>query len=82
MAVKRVDHRGSFKATGTSGKTYTIGVFVDVIDCGNSQDPNAVIDGMRSLKTANGWHVNWIDKGKYQIVQTGEELISNDPAAP
>jgi len=82
MAVKRVDRRGSFKATGASGKTHSVGIFVDVIDCGTMFDPKAEADGMRSLRTSNGLDVNLIDKGRYQIVQTGEELTSDDPNAP
>ncbi len=40
------------------------------------------IEGISSLKTECGLAVNRIEKGSYQIVQTGELLKSNDPTAP
>jgi hypothetical protein len=40
------------------------------------------IEGIKSLRTADGQRLNRIDKGKYQVVVTGEILESDDPTAP
>jgi hypothetical protein len=81
MTVERVVHKHSFSAEGDAGKQYVIDVFVDILNAGTSTDANAEIEGMKSLKTRRGQHVNVLGKGKYQIVQTGEILTSNDPGA-
>jgi hypothetical protein len=65
----------TFKATGTSGKVFTIEHWQDQIPAPSFEDPNGVIEGQDSLVTG-GQPVNYISKGKYLIVATGEELTA------
>jgi len=48
---------------------------------GHILDPYAVIEGMIELKTESGQSVSVIAKGRYEIVQTGVMLTSDDPNA-
>jgi len=80
--IKRTEHRGSFTAVDEEGHEHTIHIYVDVVDAATMGDPNAEIEGLKSLKTEDGGNVNRLEKGKYQIVQTGQILTSGDPAAP
>ena len=78
---KRVDLKGSFEAFNVEGVTRLIYVYADILDASSHGNPNAEIEGIRSLRTRNGQHVNRLDKGKYQVVETGEMLTSDDPLA-
>ena len=40
------------------------------------------VEGMEELKTFEGMAVNRLEKGKYQIVQTGIIVQSDSPDAP
>jgi hypothetical protein len=72
----------SFKATGsTSGRVYSIDMWVDRIATPGFDTPNASVDGMAELRTSDGQHVNRISKGKYQVLG-GENMTSDDPNAP
>jgi hypothetical protein len=82
MALKRIDKRGSCEARDSNGNKYTVIKWVQVISAAHQGDANAEIDGITEFSTSDGMHVNWISKGKYKIVQTGQELISTDPSAP
>src|SRR5208283_5344159 len=55
--------RGSFRASGSDGQTYTIDIWVDVLDAANSLDPNAKIDGLRSLRLKDGTRLNRVAQG-------------------
>ena len=77
----RTRHESSFDATDERGEHHTLNVFVDIIDAGTMDDPHATIEGLRSIRTAAGDCVNRIAKGSYQIVTTGMNLTSSDPAA-
>jgi len=39
------------------------------------------VEGLPEIRTATGLAVNWLAKGRYQVVQTGEILESKDPDA-
>jgi hypothetical protein len=78
---KRVDLKGSFEAYNAQGVTRWIYVYVDILDVSSPGNPNSEIEGLRNLRTKSGHHVNRIDKGKYQVVETGEMLTSDDPLA-
>jgi hypothetical protein len=72
---------GKFEALGSDGETYAIMVFSEQIPGGTMQDPQAVVEGMKSLRTSDGLHVNRLEKGKYKVVQTGILLHSESPNA-
>jgi hypothetical protein len=73
---------GSFSATGTDGRQYTVYIYIDFIDAGSFENPNAVAKGLKELRTSDGMHVNRRQQGEYEIVQTGVVLRSNSPTAP
>ena len=73
---------GSFVATSEDGEEYTIHEFTKFIDVGTRRDPTRQIRGLRELRTEDGRAVNHLEKGRYEIVQTGQILMSDDPDAP
>jgi len=42
-------------------------------------DPDALIEGMIEIKTESGQSVIVIEKGRYEIAETGEVLTSDNP---
>lgn len=69
-------------ANDEDGKKYPIGIYAEKINVGTHDDPNATLEGRKSLYTENGLRVNRISKGEYLIVQTGVKLYSESPDAP
>jgi hypothetical protein len=82
MASKGLRQKGSFVAKDNQGRMYRLTLWVDIQDAGTMRDPHAELEGLTSITTESGQHVNRIDKGKYQIVATGQILTSDDPNAP
>lgn len=78
--VKETRHQSSFTAEGSDGRIYTVDVFVDILDASSHGNPFAEVEGLKSLRTRNGRTVNYIEKGKYEIVG-GPTLTSDDPNA-
>lgn len=74
--------KGNFIAKGDDGHDYVIEIYVNLINVGKLDDPNATIDGLKSLQTEDGLLVNRIGKGEYLIVQTDLRLYSDSPDAP
>ena len=72
----------TFDAISTSGRIYTLHVYVDQIDLSGFGAPGATLPGGATLKTSEGQTCNYVEKGRYQIVMTGEILRSADPLAP
>jgi len=53
-----------------------------MIPCGTKDNPNQVIPGMKEIRKEDGTRVNRLEKGKYQVVDFGMEILtSNDPDA-
>jgi hypothetical protein len=75
-------HKSTFPAWDESGLEQTLHVYVDTPDDGHTGAPHAEAEGLPNLRTEEGYHVNYLEKGKYQVVATGEILTSNHPAAP
>jgi hypothetical protein len=80
--VKRVEHKGSFTAVDEEGQRHIIHIYVDIIDAASFDGPNAEIERRKTLRTEQGGSVDYLEKGKYKIVQTGQILTSNEAAAP
>ena len=80
--LKDTRHKTSFPAQDQEGKTHRLEVFVEILDVGIHGNSNAEIEGSMSIKTSGGHSVNRLEKGKYEIVQSGEILTSDDPEAP
>lgn len=79
---KRSRHLASFSAYDDEGNSIVLHVYVDVLSVGTFDDPDAEIEGLKEIRTAGGYHVNRIGQGKYEVVETGEMLTADDPAAP
>jgi hypothetical protein len=82
MTIKRRDYRRSFEAAGNDGRVYKVDEYVDIRNVATEGDPGAEADGRKELLTSEGFHVNRLSKGRYQIVQTFVVLTSCDPSAP
>ena len=80
--IKETRHTGSFKAFDQHGIIHTIHIFTEIIDAGHMGDPEAEIEGLKKLQTDDGVLVNYLEKGKYKIAQTGQVLCSDDQNAP
>ena len=76
------EHTLTFTAKSEDGREFTIYQFTDLVDTGTRGDPNAAVEGLKDLVTSEGDSVNRIEKGKYEIVQQGLRLTSDDADAP
>lgn len=82
MPLKRVDHTGTFSAVDKDGQEYTIYELTEIIGVPSRGDPGREAQGMKSLKTSSGEHVNRLEKGKYEIVSfVNIPITSDDPNA-
>lgn len=58
-------------------------VFVEILDAAQMRDLDAVAEGLQIIRTSDGRMVKRLEeKGKYQIVESGKILTSDDPTAP
>ena len=73
---------GQFIATDEKGRRYTILIYTNIIKAGTFEDPSMEVEGIKELKTFEGMAVNRLEKGKYQIVQSGIIVRSDSPDAP
>ena len=73
---------GSHSAEGNDGRSYTVGVWTNFTSSGLLDDPAPEVADFRTLCTSDGRNLNYIQKGRYQIVATGFVLQSDDPDAP
>ena len=73
---------GQFIATDGNGRRYTIVIYTNITKAGTVENPNEGVEGMAELKTFEGMAVNRLEKGKYQIVQTGVIVQSDSPDGP
>ena len=70
MSMRR--KTSQFIATDENGRRYTILIFTNVIKAGTLENPSMEeVEGMEELKTFEGMALNRLEKGKYQIAQTG-----------
>ncbi len=79
---KEIRQTGTFVAKDKNGADQSLYIFTEFIDASDSDDPYAKIEAKKYLETENGLKVNRLEKGKYQIVASGEILHSDDPNAP
>ena len=75
-------HTATFTAHTQDDQPVVIHQFTKMVNVDGMGDPNAVIPGMKRLCTEDGDSVNSIEKRKYEIVQTGVVVTSDDPSAP
>ena len=79
--VKRRELKTTFTAEDARGNTHRVRVYVDILNAAAMGNSHAESEGLPALKTEGGEAVNRIEKGKYEIVQPGEILTSDDPEA-
>jgi hypothetical protein len=69
--MKRTKKTREFVAQAEDGTTVTIEEFTDFVHAGGMGDPNAEVEGLKSLVTTDGMHVNVLGEGEYEIVESG-----------
>jgi hypothetical protein len=69
-----------FRAQGNDGSEYEVCVWVPRISTSTLSGRSSA-EGLPELRTSTGLAVNVLGKGRYQIVQTGVVLESDDPRA-
>jgi hypothetical protein len=79
--LKERRHHSSFLAEDASGRKERLDVFIDIHDAASIDDPNSEIQGLKQIQTSAGEPVSRLERGKYQIVQSGQILTSHDPEA-
>jgi hypothetical protein len=75
-----IRHIGSFKATDDPGRSCTLHTYTRFEHTGVH-----LIEGLKTIRTADGGHVNRLDKDKYQLLgAAGCDIIlhTDDPDAP
>lgn len=77
-----LQHTGSFTATDQFGQKHKLHTYVERISVATLDEPNAMADGIKQLKTDRNRNVNYLQKGKYQLVDNGLIVTSTDPGAP
>lgn len=73
---------GTFPAHGADGREYEVYIFTKYILAPTHQDRHGMVEGLKELRTSDGYSVNRLAKGEYKIVQTGAVLRSSSPEAP
>ena len=63
-----------FTVEADGGKRFVIYEFTEFLGASSFDNPNALIEGLKSLRTADGTPVNVIGDGEYQIVGSEARL--------
>ena len=69
MGVKEKRLTGQFTAKSDDGRQFDLLVYTDILDVGTPQNPNATVEGLKTILTTEGHHVNRIDDLNYEIVE-------------
>lgn len=82
MGRKVTRQTGSFQANYEDGRELTINIFTTFVEvasrAGSSEEAVS-----RALKTQEGYHVNPLGNGRFEIVDLGKTIVtSTDPNAP
>ncbi len=78
--MKREVRRFAVRTTEDTERTIVVYAELDVRDRGGDLPPEEV-QGARGLWTVEGQPVQQLGPGRYEIVETGELLISDSPGA-
>jgi len=73
---------GEFTAYNDFGQQYTIYIYTSYTSSRAHGRADEQLKGLERLCLDGGSPVNWIEKGKYRVVETGAILQSDDPDAP
>ncbi len=74
--------RESFAAHDDAGQDYLIYILRSYANTRTLNEPDELVELSAELRTSAGFAVNYLGKGRYQIVRTGVMLYSDDPNAP
>jgi len=75
-------YKTSFPAQDANGNTHWLDVFVEILDARAMGNADEETEGLIEIKTRIGDFVNRLEKGKYEIVESGEILTSDHDEAP
>jgi len=81
MSERTKRQTGKFVAYDATGKAYMVYIYTEYLSTGKYGIPNAQLVGRKDLHLANGWPVNRMQQGVYEIGGTGMILRSSDPSA-
>ena len=70
--MSRIQEIERFSTRIDNGKEYIIIQYQEYIDASSFDNPNAEIEGLKSLRTDDGLHVNFIDSKTFKVVETNE----------
>ena len=70
--MKREVETDRFLAKADNGTEYTIVQYQEYISTSSFDNPNSEIEGLKSLSTTTGLHVNYINPKTFKIVETNE----------
>jgi hypothetical protein len=84
MEIREIQtrYKYTFAAQDENGGNHQIEVWVGGWDPTDRLNPDAELDDLEQYRTKDGELLNWIGRGKYQKLTTGEVLTSSDPTAP
>ena len=71
-----------FSTRDDDGNEVMLYVTTEEVDVPSRKVPGGRTPGMKTITTEDGLSINRLAKGKYQVVQTGKILASDDPNAP
>ncbi len=66
MTMKR--YTGKFIAFDEKRGEYTLFIYTEFISDPSFDNPEAQFEGLKEIRTSDGFHVNRLHKGKYKIV--------------
>lgn len=84
MTIIRTEDRGTFIAKDAKGREYHVDISVDILEAASFANPDGEIEGLLTLTTSDGDHVNKKIKGIYEVltVSGSVEITSTDASAP
>ena len=63
--------RSPFRLRSADGQVFVVYEDVEVIDVGSFDEPDATLEGLKRLRTANGDHVNQRSETEFEILGVG-----------
>jgi len=71
MGIKERRLTEQFTAKSEDGRQFDLLVYTDILDSGTFQNPAATVEGIKTILTSEGYHVNRVDDLNYEIVELG-----------
>jgi hypothetical protein len=74
--------RQRFNCTGDDGEVYVLVYTVKMLDARTATDPDREDKGVERYETSEGLKVEWLEQGRYRIIETGVTLECSHSEAP